>query len=396
MSLDLFTVEKGMRMLEENGDTGVDQLFGAGAPGTLAEHDDAAVGSIYQQTDGSGHIYRKKEAGAGTARWVRAADEDDILSINFRSELVRAATGDVAPLEGGTIDLGTTPFGDDDAPTLTGADFAVGEHIIFGVGGTPVLGQVSNIATDVLTITYLGFPALSDGDKFVVRNFIPDSPDDQEAQALVLYNGSAIIKLGDVNFAFATGIGLSSGFTPANGTITSADTVESAIEKIVDNQADLQTFSGVSQGSTDLGTFPGAIIADNETVKGALEDLEGFIEGLSVIVQSEVQAVTAATTIDTMLVDNVLSAQWLVRVSLDSAPERVKSFVVHAHHNGSGAADATAVDRAVYARLRNGLPFPVIINVDVSGAGTAQEFRLRVSAPAAVTVNVARLAVVDQ
>jgi len=39
-----------------------------------------------------------------------------------------------------------------------------------------------------------------------------------------------------------------------------------------------QTLFGVADGSVDLGTFTGAVIADDETVKGALQDLETAVE----------------------------------------------------------------------------------------------------------------------
>lgn len=41
---------------------------------------------------------------------------------------------------------------------------------------------------------------------------------------------------------------------------------------------DLITLTGVSLGDSDLGTFTGTTIADNETVKGALQDLETAVE----------------------------------------------------------------------------------------------------------------------
>jgi hypothetical protein len=43
---------------------------------------------------------------------------------------------------------------------------------------------------------------------------------------------------------------------------------------------DLVTLSGVAANAEDLGTFTGSIISDNETIKGALQDLETFIEAL--------------------------------------------------------------------------------------------------------------------
>ena len=41
---------------------------------------------------------------------------------------------------------------------------------------------------------------------------------------------------------------------------------------------DLVTLTGVPRGDSDLGTFTGTTIADNETIKGALQDLETAVE----------------------------------------------------------------------------------------------------------------------
>ena len=48
----------------------------------------------------------------------------------------------------------------------------------------------------------------------------------------------------------------------------------SVITEIDGNVNDLITLSGVAENTTNLGTFTGSIIADNETVKGAIQDLE--------------------------------------------------------------------------------------------------------------------------
>ena len=252
MARELFETELGFAIAAQDGDTLVYLLTGSGAPGTQTIEDDAPVGSIYQRTDGAGEFYRKFQAGLGTGVWIRMADNNDILAISFRSELVRAATGDVAPSEGGIVDA--TAFGDDDAPALSGADFAVGEYIIFGVGGTPVLGQISSIASDDLTITYLGFDALADNDKFIVRNYLPDQPDGQENQALVLYNGSAIIKLADVDWNFADGINLN-GWAPQAGTIVASDSVQVALEKLWQAGEDVRTAIGIGLNTTDMGSY---------------------------------------------------------------------------------------------------------------------------------------------
>lgn len=76
---------------------------------------------------------------------------------------------------------------------------------------------------------------------------------------------------------------------PENGTLY-YNTVSNVIRKYVNggwvddgssvDVDDLITLTGVPANSTDLGTFSGAIIGDNETIKGALQDLETAIESL--------------------------------------------------------------------------------------------------------------------
>lgn len=75
------------------------------------------------------------------------------------------------------------------------------------------------------------------------------------------------------------------GFTSGAGSVTSSDSVLSAIEKLDGNNLatqddvdDLVTLSGVAVNSTDLGSFSGEIIPDNSTVKGALQSLETEVE----------------------------------------------------------------------------------------------------------------------
>ena len=54
----------------------------------------------------------------------------------------------------------------------------------------------------------------------------------------------------------------------------------SVVTEIDGNVDDLITLSGVAENSTNLGTFTGSTIADNETVKGALQDLETAVDNL--------------------------------------------------------------------------------------------------------------------
>lgn len=437
MARSLFVLEKGLRMVGENTDVGVDLLFGSGAPGSGSPTDDAAVGSLYQRTDSSGELYRKKTAGTGTDKWVRILTYDDFLSFSFRDEKVTAATGDAAPISGSVIDLVATPFGDDDNPDLVAADFAVNDHIIFGVGGTPKLMRVSVVSAPNITVVDAD-DALAANDKFVVKYYLPDSPNAQEVQALVFYTGSAIVKLGDVNWEYATGIKLSGAYTPANGTVAASDTVEAAIQKLDANQADLITLSGVAQGAVDLGTFTGTIIADSSTIKSALQQLETDMDAIQTALgiaaeathlgtftgdiipdsqsvksalqyleteidlrmkQSKQAAITTAVTLDEINVDLYKGAVWEVTLSLDSNPAQVEMLTVKGVHDGVIApgtpADAVNVDQVAFGKVKLGSNFNYSVAIDLSGTGGSQVMRLRISASAAITAVAVRYALLE-
>ncbi len=393
MARELFEVELGLAISTENGDTLVYKLAGLGIPGSSAVTDEAPIGSVYQRTDSSGEFYRKKAAGSGTDKWIRMADNDDILSISFRSETPIVATGDLAPAEGATVDLGGASFGDDDAPKLSGSAFAVNDYIIFGVGGIPTLAKISNISGNVLTITYVGFDPIAENDKFVVQYYLPDGPDAQEKQALLLYNGTSILKLADLNWNFADGINLN-GWTPVAGTISSGDNVQSALQKLWQSAADTRTALGIGLNANNFGTFAGNIISDNVAAKTALQELETYLAALALFspVSKTANAVTSAVTIDSLLVDSYQAVKWLVTISLDSNPSQRKSMEVFAQHNGSSLSDATLVDDTVYAKLSSGASFNYQLTTDVSGSGPAQVIRLRVQASAAVSVRALRIA----
>lgn len=365
-------------------DQGASFYIGEGAPSA-----DADIGSTYRDLT-SGHIYQKNASGAGADKWIRQANTNDLLAIKFRSEKVVAATGDVAPASGSSIDLVANPFGDDEAPLLVAADFVVGNHIIFGVGGTPKLMRVSAVNAPEITVVDAD-DALEAQDKFVVQNFLPDSPGDQEVQALVEYTGSDIIKIGDVNWNFADGIGMATTYAAASGNVTSADTVNSAIQKIDGNVDALEAAVGVAQGATDMGAYTGNILTDGQSAKENIQELSDAIE--SVVKKSEQLGVTAEVTLDEILVDDFESAKWFVTCSLVSDRSNKRSYELFAMHNGHVGADASAVDGAPYNKLKLGAEFTHSISVDVSGIGAAQVMRLRVSASAAVDFKATRLSV---
>lgn len=370
---ELFTVEKGLHIVPENGDVGVAIISGAGIPGGDAGEQDAAeVGSLYLRT--TGQIYKKIASGNLASDWENMQNVDLSL-FAFRSEHVIAATGDVAPASGAVINLTTTPFGDDDAPDLSAADFVVGDHIIFGVGGVPKLMRVSVVAAPNITVMDADLP-IANNNGFMVENYLPDSPDAQEKQALVMMSAGSIVKLGDVNWSFADGINLAAAYASQNGVISSADTVNSAIEKLDGNQQDIQSTLGVAQGAVNLGAFAGEIIPDNQNVKQALQSLETEIESGG---RSGLVGVTAVQTVDSVLVDLVPAAKWYVEIEKSSAPGNKVAMEVFALNNGTVGSDASAIDKTVYSKLKVGANFNYVLDVVLSGVGAAQTMGLTIS-----------------
>jgi hypothetical protein len=274
MARDFQGIEKGLSIYGIDGDNPAVQLLqGSAVPGGDAGDQDAApLSSLFFRSNGE--VY-KKVANVGAASDWEQLGSASLDQLSWRSELVRAATGD--SLSAGTID--PTGFSDLDG-TLPGTSYAVGEYILGDVDGTPALFEVTAVggATSI-TIAAASQP-LAANDTFVVQNYLPDSPADQEGQAIIHFpdGGSApSVKIGDLDWNFADGINFDS-YAAGSGDITSADTVQTAIEKLDGNNDAQDSVLGTAQGATDLGTFSGSTIADNSSVKGALQALETAYE----------------------------------------------------------------------------------------------------------------------
>jgi hypothetical protein len=386
MSREYFGIEKGLHITGENTDVGVKVLFGSGAPSLEAE-----VASLYLRTD-DGTQWRKIAAGTGTDKWEKVPVLADITQIKFRKETVVALTSDAAPISGAVIDLAADPFTDDDGATLDGASFTPGvSHVLFGHGGTEKLMMASVVAGDSVTFVDAAVP-LASGDCFVVNHYLPDS-ELQENMALVCFNGSEYVKLGDVDWSAASGISLDASYTAASGNITSADSVNSAIEKLDGNNDAQDSVLGTSQGATDLGSFTGNIIPDGSSVKGALQAVETAVEAIDSLTKVKVSGITTVQTVDSINTKAFAAAKWHVVASLDSNPARKKVVEIYAVHDGTAVVDATTSKENEYSKMNLGASFNVNINTDLTGVGAAQVMRLRVDAAASVTVSVTRLEV---
>ena len=382
-----FGVEKLLRIYKENSDSEfIDLLFGSGVPGgDSGEQDAASIGSAYLRENGT--FYQKIASTNATSDWALNGSSSVAIG-KWRQEKLVAVTADT--LSVGARDLVVSPLSDDEAPLLVAADFVAGDCIIGGSGSSPILYKVTLVAGDSITLA-LADTALVAEDTFICLNYLPNSPGALENRAIVNYNGSVILKLSDVNWEFATGINLSSGYAAINGSIATGNSVELAIEKLDGNQQDLQTLSGMAQGSVDLGTFSGSTIPDAQTVKQALQSLETAHESLASYGQVTVSPVTTLATIDSVLVDSIKAVKWYVQAFEIANPSRIKCFEIFAGHNGTAAADATATDDTVYAALKFGASFNLVLAVDINGATTSQVMRLRASSSTAgVSITVKR------
>ena len=386
MSRDLFTVEKGLRLLKENADHGsgnsVDHLFGAGVPvGTTGETADAKVGSLYSNTT-DGSQWKKIADTSSASDWSELGNVN-LSNLSWRSERVVAATEQT--LSAGNTDPTTWS---DNEQGLDDTAFVVGDFVLGDVDGSPALFEVTALPGSPNITLAAATQALANNDTFVVQNYLPDSPAAQEQQAIVHFPSAsaAAIKLGDVNWDVATGINLSGSYTPGSGNVTSADTVESAIEKLDGNNDAQDSALGLSQGDTNFGSFTAPaslLLAASQSAKQLFQRLGDLLAQLRGV---EATAITTAVTVDSVPVASVYAVKWLIVATEDATPANKKAAEIYALNDGASNADDT-----VYARLRVGANFNVQVTVDVSGG----DMRLRVaSSSAGISVRARRIEVV--
>ena len=380
MARDLHRIELGVQLTGENNQTGPSLLHGSAAPGgDTGPQDAAALGSVFMRSNGS--VYKKAGSANSTADWTPLGDVT-IDELSWRNEKVRAATIDT--LAAGNYD--PTTWSDNES-ALDHTDFSVGQYVIGDADGTPALFEVTAVGvgtgSDEITLAAAS-QAIAANDTFVVQSYLPDSPAGQEGQAIVHSpDGSSLVKIADVNWELATGINISSSYAAANGSISNADTVESAIEKLDGNQQDIQSASGLSQGDTTYGTFAGSSLADSQTSKALFQRVETLLEQMRGV---QATGITTAAQVDAVPVASVKACKWLVEVFEEATPANRQALEVFALNDGS-----TGVDDTVYSKLKLGANFNLSISVDINGGNMRL---MAASTSAGVTVTARRIEVV--
>ncbi len=107
----------------------------------------------------------------------------------------------------------------------------------------------------------------------------------------------------------------------------------------------------------------------------------------SYTVVTNASAGSSEFTLDSVLADDVTIAQWIV-TAVDGADK--ESMTVQCMHNGTGSADATAVEDQQTLNLGAGNIAGFEIAVDIDGAGASQAVRLRCSSTSDVSWSCAR------
>ena len=150
-----------------------------------------------------------------------------------------------------------------------------------------------------------------------------------------------------------------------------------------------------------LDTAIGADVTSTRHVVSS-NDLNGNISILDRVLgdaktESKSDAVSTTTTLDTVLVDEILVAEWTVHARSAVTASNIWTGKILAIHDGTSGLDATAVDYNTFAILKTGSAIPALnFECDLSGVGAAQVMRLRASSGEAVHIRWTRSVMNEQ
>lgn len=164
-----------------------------------------------------------------------------------------------------------------------------------------------------------------------------------------------------------------------------------AIAGISNDDVNQNSFMGKNALGVETPTYSSAlVITQNDDLETAIGDLDAHADRTNH--ETNQSGITTLTVVDSMLVDDVKAARWLVHISQGA---NVQTFEIDAVHDGTPSSDAVDVDYTKYAKLKlNSNIAGLTIDVSLNGAAAAQVMRLTAAATAAIEVSAARLSVV--
>ena len=362
-------------------------LGGTAAPGgDTGEQDDAPIGSIYLRKSGTDSgVYIKKVDANAASDWQKLGDVA-LADLVWRNETFVFATGDVVA-DGAATDL-TALTDNDGGYTPVAGD--VGKYFISDSDGTPVIKEITAFVsgTSVTVATVAAPNDLKDNNTMVIQNYLPDGAG-QEGQALIHFPTatSAAVKIGDVNWNFADGILMASAYSSAgvNGSISSADSVNSAIQKLEGNQDDMQLASGLSQGDTNYGSWTSPV----DLLFSATSTAKALFQRIGVLLMQlrgvQVAGITTSTEVDSVPVASVKACKWLVEAFETATPANRETVEIYALNDG------TLVVHNETGKLKLGAGDIASFDVDID---TGNMRLLAESSTAGITVTARRIEVV--
>ncbi|QDP60606.1 MAG: putative tail fiber-like protein [Prokaryotic dsDNA virus sp.] len=231
---------------------------------------------------------------------------------------------------------------------VTRSHAVAGSILIIGAGRTnDIPNEIEtdfNIASGA-TPTWSGTPT---GSSDLTTKTYVDTQDGSTQTALINY--------------FSFGIPASPLALNTSGNITVGGTVDGRdVASDGTNQDTLQTLTGVTAGSADLGTFTGSTIADSETLKGALQDLEDAVEA------NKASTMLAIGTSTGSIANTTLYLPWDTAASTATADSR-GHIQVDDEDSGTETSDSTIIN--IYADGR----YQIDCSVRVSGNNRVESF----------------------
>lgn len=422
MSKSFFEIERGLQL--EN----VTFITGAGAPSGTGDSATVGIGSFYLDSSG-GELYVKKIAGAGAGNWSRTASASEVVSgTSWRHE------AKVADHVSTTVPVGTAG----NPIVVDGVSIGDGEYVLFTAitGGSGANEYVYNQASGTF-IEDINNESAGDTVYVVDGTSAGRTYNYNKLGQWVWANQASLDEEGYIRaYIGKAGSGsilptYSSTFYVANGdnlavavgkldtqVKTNTDDISAETTARVNADAALQSELNSTQSGAGLnanGTYSAAGGANYISTANSLHNADQLLDAQLKAVSDDVAAlelsdaqqsallararaetsalaVTAATTIDSVSVDSVAAAKWIVHVQGNAPGDAANKVVaeIMATHDGTPSADATDTDYSVYAKLKMGNITGLAFDVDVTGVGAAQTMRLRVTSTMSVDVKAIR------
>jgi hypothetical protein len=383
MSISVQGVTTGFEITNRTNGAVIQVLIGTADP-SIGAGLVAPVGSVYYRQNGTEGSQYTKVGAADTAWDIQTTGTFGKWRENVKVLTESNTTNDWSNVATGTTLSTLLPFDDDDTVSLVIGDFVAGDTVLFKGTTDRIYTIYDDGGTLKVSQDTDDIDPLTEGDTFITKFDLADV-NNGENSAIYNFNGSDLVKIGDVDWALATGINLSSGYAgTTNGTPAADDTVEKAIGNLDANQRDLTTLSGEAQGAVDHGTFTGSTIPDSSNTHEALQALETAVELVAPPVTGTVAGIgNSFTLVDSVVVDDVRRAVWEIAAQGVTVKTKVYGSRISAIHDGiNGGADAANVDDneldvlEIPGQKIAGIEFRVVL----SGAAGAQVMVLEAKA----------------